>query len=869
MSLKYNPKEIEEKWQGEWERAGAFTVTDDESKEKFYLLEMFPYPSGRIHMGHVRNYSIGDVLARFYKMQGYNLLHPMGWDSFGLPAENAAIQNNIHPAKWTYKNIENMRRQLKRLGFSYDWDREVATCDPAYYRWNQWFFLKMLEKGLAYKKRSSVNWCPKCVTVLANEQVDDGRCWRCESEVDARELDQWFLKITDYAEELLEGCDTLTEWPDRVLTMQRHWIGKSVGAEVHFPVVDPIADPVVDGANPITVFTTRPDTLYGVTFMSLAPEHPTVEGLITGGEHEGAVREFIESVKREGKRFGAEGVQEKRGIFTGAYCNNPLTGERIPIYVANFVVMGYGTGAVMAVPTHDQRDFEFAREYGLPLKVVINPPDSDLDPAGMEAAYVDDGVMVNSGPFDGMGNREAIEAIVRHLEEEGIGKRTVTYRLRDWGISRQRYWGCPIPIVYCDRCGVTPVPYEELPVILPEDITFTEGGVSPLKGSGGFEETKCPKCGGEARRETDTMDTFVDSSWYFLRYLSPHDESAPFNSGSANYWMPVDQYVGGIEHAVMHLLYARFFTKVVRDIGLVVADEPFKRLLTQGMVCKEITRCPKDGYIYPNEVDDGRCGRCGEKVEIGAIEKMSKSKLNTIDPDTIIERYGADTTRLFTLFAAPPERDLEWSDDGVEGSSRFIGRVWRLVDDNMDSLRGGAAYDGSCTDSGELEGYLREMHGLTHRTIKKVTEDIQRRFHFNTAISSIMELVNALYQWKGGRSGQAASVFRESVEAVVLLLSPFAPHLCEELWERLGNVDPLYSSRWPSYREEALKVDEVLIVVQINGKMRSRITVPAEAGEELVKEAALSDPKMEEWIGDREIRKVIYVPKRLMNLVVG
>lgn len=865
MSLKYNPKEIEEKWQGEWERAGAFTVTDDESKEKFYLLEMFPYPSGRIHMGHVRNYSIGDVLARFYKMQGYNLLHPMGWDSFGLPAENAAIQNNIHPAKWTYKNIENMRRQLKRLGFSYDWDREVMTCDPAYYRWNQWFLLKMLEKGLAYKKRSSVNWCPKCVTVLANEQVDDGRCWRCESEVDGRELDQWFLKITDYAEELLEGCDTLTEWPDRVLTMQRHWIGKSVGAEVRFPVIEPNATPALDGADPITVFTTRPDTLYGVTFMSLAPEHPMVEGLITGGEYEVAVREFIESIKGEEKGPGGEGLQEKRGIFTGAYCANPLTGERVPIYVANFVLMGYGTGAVMAVPTHDQRDFEFASEYGLPLKVVINPPDSNLDPAEMEAAYVDDGVMVNSGPFDGMGNREAIEAIVSHLEKEGLGKRAITYRLRDWGISRQRYWGCPIPIVYCDRCGVTPVPYEELPVILPEDITFTEGGVSPLKGSGSFEETTCPKCGGDARRETDTMDTFVDSSWYFLRYLSPHDESAPFKSDSANYWMAVDHYVGGIEHAVMHLLYARFFTKVVRDLGLVTADEPFKKLLTQGMVCKEITRCPKDGYIYPTEVEDGRCERCGAEVEIGAIEKMSKSKLNTIDPDTIIERYGADTTRLFTLFAAPPERDLEWNDDGVEGSSRFIRRVWRLVDDNMDSLVGVAAYDGS----EELEGYLKEMHGLTHRTIKKVTEDIEKRLHFNTAISSIMELVNALYQWKGERNDLAASLFRESVEAVVLLLSPFAPHLCEELWERLGTGKPLYATRWPSYREEALKVDEALIIVQINGKMRSRLTVPADASEEQVKEAALSDPKMGEWIGGREIRKVIYVPKRLINLVVG
>ncbi|MFQ5586200.1 MAG: leucine--tRNA ligase [Thermodesulfobacteriota bacterium] len=857
MSLKYNPREIEEKWRGEWERAKAFTVTDDESKEKFYLLEMFPYPSGRIHMGHVRNYSIGDVLARFYRMRGYNLLHPMGWDAFGLPAENAAIQNNIHPAAWTYDNIDNMKSQLKRLGFSYDWDREIATCDPAYYRWNQWFFLKMYEKGLAYKKRSSVNWCPRCVTVLANEQVDDGRCWRCESEVETRELEQWFLRITDYAEELLAGCDTLSEWPDRVLTMQRHWIGKSIGAEVHFQVVD--------SEEVITVFTTRPDTLYGATFMSLAPEHPMVEGLIRGRGEEGEVRNFIETVMREERRLGAEGVQEKRGVFTGASCINPVTGEHIPIYVANFVLMEYGTGAVMAVPTHDQRDFEFAGEYGLPLRVVINPPGEELDPATMEAAYEDDGIMVNSGPFDGMGNREAIESIVSHLEEKGLGKRMVTYRLRDWGISRQRYWGCPIPVIYCEKCGIVPAPYEELPVILPEDITFTEGGISPLKGSGGFEEATCPTCGGRARRETDTMDTFVDSSWYFLRYVSPHEESLPFDRDSGSYWMPVDQYVGGIEHAVMHLLYARFFTKVLRDIGLIAVDEPFKRLLTQGMVCKEIARCPEDGYLSPDEVEEEKCLKCGVVVEIGAVEKMSKSKRNTIDPDRIIERYGADTTRLFTLFAAPPERDLEWSDEGVEGSYRFLWRVWRLVGDNIDDLKGVEAYDGS----GELHGYLREMHGLTHRTIKKVTEDIQRRFHFNTAISAVMELVNALYQWKGEKNGMAAPVLRESVEAVILLLSPFAPHLCEELWERLGKHEPLYRSKWPSYREEALKVDEVLIVVQVNGKMRSRVGVPADAGEEEVKGVVLDDAKVGEWIGGKEIRKTIYVSKKLMNLVVG
>jgi len=856
---KYNPGEIEEKWQREWERSGAFKADAGGAGEKFYLLEMFPYPSGRIHMGHVRNYSIGDVLARFYMMSGYNLLHPMGWDSFGLPAENAAQQNNIHPAKWTYANIESMRNQFKRLGFSYDWDREVATCDPEYYRWNQWFFLKMYERGLAYKKRSSVNWCPRCLTVLANEQVEEERCWRCESEVEEKELEQWFLKITDYADELLKGCDTLTEWPERVLTMQRHWIGRSVGAEVHFPVIDG------DGDDSITVFTTRPDTLYGVTFMSLAPEHPMVKDLIQGKNEEEAVRAFIERVRREEKRAGVEAVQEKKGVFTGAYCRNPLTGEHIPVYVANFVLMGYGTGAVMAVPTHDQRDFEFAREYGLPLKVVITPAGEEMEAESMEAAYEEDGIMVNSGPFDGMGNREAIEGIVDHLESEGSGKRAVTYRLRDWGISRQRYWGCPIPVIYCEKCGIVPVPNDDLPVILPEDITFTDGGVSPLKEVDRFMEVKCPACGGEARRESDTMDTFVDSSWYFLRYTSPRERSAPFKRDEADYWMAVDHYIGGIEHAVMHLLYARFFTKVLRDIGLVTVDEPFKKLLTQGMVCKEITRCPKDGYLSPEEVDEGRCRKCGDEVAIGAVEKMSKSKRNTIDPDGIIERYGADTTRLFTLFAAPPERDLEWSDDGVEGSYRFLRRVWRLVDDNSDVLAGVAPYDGA----EGCDGYLREMHGLTHRTIKKVTEDIQRRNHFNTAISAIMEQVNALYQWKGEKSGKNASVFREAVESVLCLLSPFAPHLCEELWERLGMSEPLYRTKWPACREEALKVDEVFIVVQVNGKVRSRLGVAADAGEEEVRKTALLDDKVQEWIGEKAIKKVVFVPKRLMNLVVG
>ncbi len=857
MFFKYEPLKIEEKWQALWEREGAFKVVEEESRAKYYLLEMFPYPSGKIHMGHVRNYSIGDVLARFLRMRGYNLFHPMGWDAFGLPAENAAIQNNIHPAKWTYDNIANMKRQLKNLGFSYDWDREIMTCAHGYYKWNQWFFLKMYEKGLAYRKRSSVNWCSKCSTVLANEQVEGGLCWRCENEVEERELEQWFLKITDYADELVESCDRLSGWPERVLVMQKNWIGKSIGAEVEFPVVD--------SDESISVFTTRPDTLYGATFMSLAPEHPMVEDLIGGREQEPKVREFINRIKKEGVSKRMEAVLEKEGVFTGSYCINPLSGEEIPVYVANFVLMEYGTGAVMAVPTHDQRDFEFAREYNLPMAVVINPFNEKLDAEGMKEAYEGDGIMVNSGQFNGMNNRDAMKAIVDYLEDKGLGKGAISYRLRDWGISRQRYWGCPIPVIYCDKCDIVPVPYEELPVMLPEDVKLTGGKILPLEDSDEFIRAKCPRCGGEARRETDTMDTFVDSSWYFLRYASPNEVDVPFDKGKVRYWMPVDQYIGGIEHAVMHLLYARFFTKVLRDMDLLTVDEPFKNLLTQGMVCKNITRCSQDGYLYPDEVDGLVCKRCGRDVKRGPVEKMSKSKKNTVDPDRIIERYGADTTRLFTLFAAPPERDLEWSNEGVEGSYRFLCRVWRLVNENFETLRGVEPYDGSKN----LDGYLREIHRITHRTIKKVTEDIENRFHFNTAISAIMEMVNALYQHKWSKGDSlSASVFREAVESVIILLSPFAPHICEEVWERLGGDVPLFRSKWPSYSEDALKVDEVLVVVQINGKVRAKLSVPADSAEEDVKETVLTDSKISGWMKEKKIKKVIYVANKLMNIVL-
>ncbi|HLC18217.1 MAG TPA: leucine--tRNA ligase, partial [Thermodesulfobacteriota bacterium] len=812
-----------------------------------------------------RNYSIGDVIARFLMMKGKNVLHPMGWDAFGLPAENAAIERGIHPAKWTYENIDYMRAQLKRMGFSYDWTREISTCAPDYYRWNQWIFLKLYEKGLAYKRLSTVNWCPRCLTVLANEQVEAGLCWRCDAMVEAKELEQWFFRITEYAEELLDYTEKLPGWPERVLTMQRNWIGKSVGAEVDFPI---------EGSKEaIRIFTTRPDTLYGVTFMSLAPEHPLVER-ITPADRLSEVKSFVEEVKREKSRVGVEEVDklEKKGVFTGARCINPLDGTRVPVYVANFVLMGYGTGAVMAVPAHDQRDFEFARAHGIPVKVVINPPGEKLDAETMEAAYTDEGVMADSGPFSGMKSSEGIASVIGHMEKEGLGKRSVNYKLRDWGISRQRYWGCPIPVVNCARCGAVAVPCESLPVILPENVRFTGRGLSPLESAEDFINSECPKCKGPARRETDTMDTFVDSSWYFLRYTSPAEESAPFDKHDAGYWMPVDRYIGGIEHAVLHLLYARFFTKALRDLGLHGLDEPFQNLLTQGMVCKETVKCPTHGFLSPAEVAPGaRCVHCGLAVDVGAVEKMSKSKKNVVDPDNLIEKYGADTTRLFSLFAAPPERDLEYTAEGVEGSYRFLGRVWRLVADNAELL-GTGPYDGS--KDAALEGLpeLKALHQASHRTIDKVTRDIGERFHFNTAISSIMELVNALYLFRQKEKtddGLGRKVFREAVEAVVLLLAPFAPHISEELWRGLGGEAPVYKTPWPEADPTALVAEEVTVVVQINGKVRSTVTLPADSSEEEVREVVLKDEKVAEWTKGRDVKKFIYVPNRVVNLVVA
>lgn len=823
MEQKYIPKDVEQKWQSVWENEKTFKATVDSGKQKYYLLEMFPYPSGRIHMGHVRNYSIGDVIGRFKRMRGFNVMHPMGWDAFGMPAENAAIQNNSHPATWTYENIAYMRNQIKKLGFSYDWDRELATCDVGYYRWEQKLFLEMFAKGLAYKKTSFVNWCPKCETVLANEQVEDGCCWRCDSEVTQKELDQWFFRITDYAEELLENTHKLPGWPERVLVMQRNWIGKSFGCEIDFPVEN--------SGESIRVFTTRQDTVFGATFMSLAPEHPRALELTTPDRVETVVA-FIDKIRKTDRIVRTADDFEKEGVFTGSYCSNPLTGARMPIFLANFVLMDYGTGAVMAVPTHDQRDFEFAKKYDLPLIVVIQPEGDSLDPASMTEAYTDAGIMTNSGQFDGQLSSDAKEAIAEFLQKQGHGSKTVNFRLRDWGISRQRYWGNPIPVVYCDSCGVVPVPEKDLPVVLPKDVAFSGEGGSPLARMESFVNCSCPACGKAARRETDTMDTFVQSSWYFLRYCCPDFQDGILDRDTVDHWMSVDQYIGGIEHAVLHLLYARFFTKIMRDLGHISADEPFVNLLTQGMVIKD-----------------------------GA--KMSKSKGNVVDPDALISKYGADTARLFSLFAAPPEKDLDWNDQGVEGSFRFLSRIWKLVHDRLDLIKNAGPLD-----PGSLTAEERSLRRAVHKTIRKVSDDIEERFHFNTAIASVMELLNIL-QPAELSTPQFPAVMKEALQSVILLMAPFVPHITEELWQRLGNSSPLTRTSWPDYDRSAVIDDELLIVVQVNGKLRSKITVSAGTGEEELKALALSDEKVAPFILGQTVRKVICVQGKLVNIVVG
>ena len=822
---RYPFPEIEARWQKVWEDGKQFKVTEAPGRPKYYCLEMFPYPSGRIHMGHVRVYAIGDLLARYKWMRGFNVLHPMGWDAFGLPAENAAIENGVHPAVWTYENIDNMRTQLKRMGISYDWDREVTTCDPAYYKWEQLIFIRMLERGLAYRRRSRVNWCPSCQTVLANEQVEAGRCWRCDSEVVIKEVDGWFFKITDYAQELLDWCDRLPGWPERVLTMQRNWIGRSEGAELALPVA---GRPGVT----IPIYTTRPDTSFGMTYAVLAPEHPLVDTLVADPEERRTVDAFRAEVARESEIERLATDRPKRGLRLRARAVNPFNRQEIPLFLADYVLMGYGTGAIMAVPGEDQRDWDFAKAHDLPIVATVKRPDGWAD----DQAYTGDGVKINSGFLDGLSIEEAKRKAIDWLVAQGIGQGKVNFRLRDWGISRQRYWGAPIPVLYCEKDGMVPEREENLPVVLPRDVQISGKGGSPLAEVAGFVNTTCPRCGGKARRDTDTMDTFVESSWYFLRYCSPTYDRGMFEPGAAAYWMPVDQYIGGIEHAVLHLLYARFYTKVLRDLGLLKCDEPFHALLSQGMVIKD-----------------------------GA--KMSKSKGNVVDPDELIRRFGADTARLFSLFAAPPEKDLDWNDRGVEGASRFLNRVWRFVHANLPEIKTAPrAPRGPGSDAG------RAFRRVIHETIRKVTHDIEHDFHFNTAISAVMELVNALHEFErtsldGMPREERSPLLREAVEATLLLLGPVSPHITEELWAALGHSESLFKQRWPEPDPAALARDEVEIVVQVDGRVRSRLTALVGAQEAEVREQALADDKVRPWLDGRHIAKVVVVPGRLVNIV--
>ena len=822
MKEKYNFKEIEKKWQKYWEENDCFKTEEDDSKEKYYCLEMFPYPSGKLHMGHVRNYSIGDVVARFKKMDGFNVLHPMGWDSFGLPAENAAIKHGIHPNIWTWDNIAEMRSQLKQLGLSYDWNREVATCHPDYYKWMQWIFIQFYNRGLAYKKENPVNWCPSCKTVLANEQVVDGCCERCKSPVGKKNLSQWYLKITDYAERLLDNLDTLDGWPNKVKIMQRNWIGKSVGAEVDFEIKD--------SDEKLTVFTTRVDTIYGTTYMVLAPEYPSVLSMVEGTEYENPVKEYIEKVEHMNDIERTSTVNEKTGVFIGKYAINPFTKKEIPIYISDYVLMGYGTGAVMGVPAHDQRDFEFATKFGIDIIPVVDPGDPEIDLNNLKEACAAEGTLINSGEFNGMNNRDAIGKFIEIVEEQGIGKKTVNYRLRDWLISRQRYWGCPIPMIYCEDCGWVPEKEENLPVMLPTDVEFTGKGESPLTTSKTFGDTVCPICGKPAKREMDTMDTFLDSSWYFLRYCDPKNDKAPFDPKKAEYWMNVDQYIGGVEHAILHLMYARFFQMALYDMGLVKDEEPFKNLLTQGMVNK-----------------DGK--------------KMSKSLGNVVSPEEIINKYGADTARLFILFAAPPERELDWSDAGVEGSYRFLNRVYRLVYEIKEKYPEVPSAFEIKTDADKSLNYTLNF------TIKKVSEDVGGRFSFNTAISSIMELVNEMYRYKE-QGCVNEGLLGKAVKDLILILSPFVPHICEEMWEHIGQTESVTTMSWPEYDEDALVKESVEVVVQINGKVKEKMMVAADAGKSELEKIALENERIKALLDGKTVVKGVAVPGRLINIVV-
>ncbi|MBI4555798.1 MAG: leucine--tRNA ligase [Planctomycetes bacterium] len=842
---KYKFWEIEPKWQEYWNRRGLFKIEEDSSKEKFYCLVMFPYPSGTLHVGHARNYILGDVVVRYKLMKGYNVLTPMGWDAFGLPAENAAIKEGCHPAELTYRNIAAMKNQLLHWGTGYDWDREVAACDPEYYKWTQWIFLQLYERGLAYKKKAAVNWCPSCSTVLANEQVIDGLCERCDTPVKQKDLEQWFFKITDYAQRLLDDLELLKGWPERVKVMQRNWIGKSEGARIDFRVAGPLPSEGA-GLKPaptLTCFTTRPDTLFGVTFMVLAPEHPIIKLLVENNPRRDDILSFVEKARNENLIQRSAAGAPKEGVFMGLHVINPVTNEEVPLWIANYALMEYGTGAVMAVPAHDQRDFEFARAYNLPVRVVIQPEGETLRPEAMKEAYTGDGTQVDSGPFSGLPNREAIPKIIEYLKEKKLGVPSTNYRLRDWLISRQRYWGAPIPIIYCNACGIVPVPEEALPVLLPPVKKLRHSSQSPLAEVEEFFRTPCPRCQGEARREVDTMDTFVDSGWYYLRYLSPRDSNRPFDSELVNRWLPVDQYIGGVEHAILHLLYCRFITKVLCDMGCVKFQEPIKNLFTQGMIIKD-----------------------------GA--KMSKSRGNVVSPEDIIKKYGADTLRLYILFIGPPEKDAEWSDRAVVGSSRFLNRLWQKVAEEAAKL---SNLPGTKTKTSQLPEEARHLYRATHLTIKKVSEDIETSWHFNTAIASVMELFNQVEKFRPRASVSEASltenilslqVLRHSLESITLLLAPFVPHICEELWQVLGNKPSLFEQPRPTYDPEAIKVGEIELVVQVNGKVRGHLMVPVDLQEEEVKARALEDENVKKFLDGKKVVNIILVPRKLVNIVV-
>ncbi|MCQ8118617.1 leucine--tRNA ligase [Methylomonas rosea] len=862
MEEHYKPSEIEQKVQADWEKSGVFTASEATGKEKYYCLSMFPYPSGKLHMGHVRNYTIGDVISRFQRMQGKHVLQPMGWDAFGLPAENAAMQNKVHPADWTYSNIDYMRDQLKRLGFGYDWSRELATCDPSYYRWEQWFFIRLLEKGLVYKKTAPVNWCPHDQTVLANEQVIDGCCWRCDTQVEKKEISQWFLKITAYADELLTSLDKLPGWPEQVRTMQANWIGRSEGVEMDFAVENFDA--------PIRIYTTRPDTVMGVTYVAVAAEHPLA---LKAAEANADIAAFIESCKLMETSEAAMETMEKRGIASGYNAIHPLTGESVPVWIANFVLMSYGTGAVMSVPAHDQRDYEFAKRYGIAIKEVIASADG-ADDSVAEKAFTDKGVLKNSGEFDGLTFKQAFDAIAAKLAGLGKGERKTNFRLRDWGVSRQRYWGAPIPVIYCDDCGTVPVPDDQLPVTLPRDVVL-DGSQSPLAAHPTFPHTTCPKCGKPARRETDTFDTFMESSWYFARYASQDCDTAMLDQ-RANYWLPVDHYIGGIEHAILHLLYARFFTKLLRDEGLVVCDEPFKNLLTQGMVIAETFYQTDDHghkrYFNLTQIDVERDAKGkiigaklledGSPVTVGAVEKMSKSKNNGVDPQVLIDKYGADTVRLYTMFTSPPDQSLEWNDAGVEGAFRFLKRLWRQV-----YLHVEAGLPTQALDKAALSDDQKVLRRQLHQALQKVTDDMARRHTFNTAIAANMELVNALNKFEDD-SNNGRAVRQEVLEAIVLMLAPIIPHASQELWNELGHNDDIVVAAWPAVDESALQQDAIEMVVQVNGKLRGKLSVAATASKEQVEALALADENVQRFLEGKPVKKLIVVPQKLVNIVV-